>query len=347
MEAWNHVIILRIGMASRKHYFAELWKELSDPKPHLRSAYLIYGPEEMLARKLTERMCELCGDVRPFDFSEYLGTEVSIPQLAEDVATLPMMADRRVIIVLKAEKLLSQVGRGRGLSDDATALRNAIKESETACLICIASPEISIGSIPGRALHKHFFACGVYPLNERQLHAWISRGGRKRGIDISRDAAAKLLDIVGNGLLDVENELDKLAIFLGGSGTADANTIVDLVGVRGVSLQEFLHAVADRNIPEALAYLEPVLLVPRNAYRVIPALTGVLMEIHAALCLDNAEFKSAIPSWRQNEIRIWSRNWTEDTIVEALDDLYTADLHLKSGVSRINAALVEFLVGLA
>jgi len=334
-------------MASRKHYFAELWKELSDPDPRLRSAYLIYGPEELLARKLANRISELCGDVKPFDSSEHLGTEVTIPQIAEEISTLPMMAERRVVIVLKAEKLFSQVGRGRGLSDEATLLLDAIRETETASLICITSPEISIGSIPGRALHKHFFACGVYPLNERQLHTWINRGARKRGIDISRDAASKLLDIVGTGLLDVENELDKLAIFLGGSGRADTKTIDDLVGLRGISLQEFLHAVAARKIPDALCYLEPVLLVPRNAYRIIPALTGALMEIHAALCLDQAEFNAVVPSWRQREVREWSRNWTEDQIIGALDGLYTADLHLKSGMSRINAALVEFLAGLA
>jgi len=195
-------------------------------------------------------------------------------------------------------------------------------------------------------LHKHFYSCGVYPLNERQLYAWITRGGKKRGIDITGDAASKLLDIVGDSLLELENELDKLAIFLGGSGKADANTVDDLVGTRGCSLQDFLHAVAMRNVPEALAYLEPVLLLPRNAYRIIPALTGAFMEIHSALCMDQEDFKVAVPSWRHREVREWSRNWTEELIIHALDRLYTADLHLKSGVGRINTVLVEFLSGI-
>ncbi len=334
-------------MAGKKRYFSDLWRELAEPDPLLRPAYFLYGPEELLIRRSIERMSELCGQVKPFDYVEFLGGEVEFACLAEELTTLPMVAERRLVIVHQAEKLLAKARKGRALSQEAEQLRDAANQKDsTSCLMFHASPAFSLGAIPGRALIKDFASFGVYPLSERQLISWISRGAKKRDLRLEPGVSMKLITAVGRSLLDIENELDKFSVYLGAGGVVKSEIVDDLVGGKGASLKEFLEAVAVLDIPRALHIEELLLLVPRNSYRVIPALTGLLTEINSALTKSPDELAQIVPRWRMGEVLTWSRQWSKEHILEAIDALYLAELSLKSGRCRIDSALVQFLASL-
>ena len=93
-------------MAKRK-YFSDLWGELNAPNVKLRTSYLLYGPEEFLARKAVDRIKELCGEVMPFDFVEMLGSESGLAEVADELNTLPMAASRRLVVIrLQRERLM-------------------------------------------------------------------------------------------------------------------------------------------------------------------------------------------------------------------------------------------------
>ncbi len=332
-------------MASQRTYFGDLWAELNRPEPVLRHAYLLYGPEEYLTRRALDRIAELCGPVRPLDFAELSGAEVTLADVADEVMTLPMVASRRLVVVRQAERLLAKAHKAGTLTPEADAFRRALLAGGSACLVCVASPSVSLASIPGGPLLKAFACYGSYPMQERQLVQWVQREARKRGLVMEGDVVARLLTVCGSSLLDLEHELDKLAAYMGG-GEVTRAIVDEVVDASAGSLADLLEAVAAREVAPALRALQAVLLVPRLAHRVLPALSSMFEEVRLAVTLPREKLAEAFPAWKLREVTAKSRGWSPEEVLAALDGLFDAEVALKSGGSGVDVALTRFIVSL-
>ena len=192
---------------SKRKYFSDLWGELKKPDAKLRTAYLLYGPEEFLARKALERIEELCGDVKPFDRVEALGSESGLAEVADELNTPPMVALRRLVVIRQAEKLLAKAYRGGKASREAVFLKETLSQSDcTGCLVLLASPDVTLASIPGGTFRDALPTYGSYPLRDAQLVQWVRRGAEERRLTMGREVIVRLIATVGNSLMDLENE---------------------------------------------------------------------------------------------------------------------------------------------
>jgi DNA polymerase-3 subunit delta len=328
-------------------YFPELWSELTRPEPLLRAAYLVFGPEEYLCRKAFERIRELCGEVRPLDYGELLGSEASLADVGEEISTLPMIARRRLVVVRQAEKLLGKAQRGGKLTREAEYLRKVLSAGgDTWCLVLIASPSVTLPSMPGGGLLKALSCFGCYPLPDRQLGPWVQREAKGRGLRIDGKAVARLVALTGTSLLDLEQELDKLVAYAGADGEVTRATVDEVADASAGSLPDLLDAAAAGDVPRALAALDSVLLLPRNAMRVLPSLAAMLEDILLAVTLPREGLAEAFPPWRLKEVLAKAQGWSAARVLQALDDLFAAELTSKSGAARPEAALTRFLISL-
>lgn len=331
---------------AKRIYFPQLWAELTKPEPVLRPAYLLYGPEEYLSLKALSRISQLCGQVDPFDRVEFAGAETDVATVAEELTCAPMVADRRLVVVRQAERVLAKATAGGALTAAGKALLQILSSPLPACAVFVVSPSVDFRSLPGGPLLSAMFVCGSYPLSERDLLKWLEREAQERGLVMRRAALERLAAVAGPGLLDLEHELDKLAAF--SQDQEITPQTVDQVVSPGIrSLQDFLDAVACRDFAAAVDCVEDVLLVPRYTARVIPALVSVCEELRAFLRGEIGSGEAALPRRKMEDLTAKASRWTLEELDEAMDALFRAELRTRTGVDHVESAIVQLLAELS
>jgi DNA polymerase-3 subunit delta len=94
-------------------------QQIKQGKP--QPIYLIVGDDEAEMSRLTAELSTLVEDeLRAFNLERMYAGErgVSPASIVESARTLPMMGDRRVVVVLRAEKILKPKRRGKPLEED-------------------------------------------------------------------------------------------------------------------------------------------------------------------------------------------------------------------------------------
>ena len=94
-------------------------KQIAQGKPE--SIYLIVGDDEAEMSRLAGELSALVEDeLRAFNLERlYAGEKSAAPaEIVQSARTLPMMGDRRVILVLRAERILKPKRRGRAAEEE-------------------------------------------------------------------------------------------------------------------------------------------------------------------------------------------------------------------------------------
>lgn len=175
--------------------------------------YVLYGAE----RFLRDAAARYIGDkvfgpeeLREFNETEFsLNTPDNIENAISAAEQLPMLANRRVIRIIDV-----RVG--------ATAAKDSLKESfedlitgylnspaETSIVIFIAD-ELNGNRKISKLLKQKALAVNFEPLTGRELNGWVQSKIENLGGIADNSVISYLLDIVGNDLQKLSNEIGKL-----------------------------------------------------------------------------------------------------------------------------------------
>ncbi len=228
-------------------------------------AYYLHGDDEQRKDTLMRELIAGVVDsaMRDFNLDSMRGGEVDVERLESMLHTPPMMAARRCVVVRDTGSLKKEA---------RTSLEKYLEHpSRDTVLILVA--------LAGTKEEKPFATLAVpvavAPLGERELAEWLVQQAHElHQVTLTADGAATLIELVGNASVQLTQELDKLASHSGGR-PVDAEAVRSLVGERqGETLGDLLDRVAARELPAALALVEPILALPKNnAVSVIMALT--------------------------------------------------------------------------
>jgi DNA polymerase-3 subunit delta len=229
------------------------------------AVYYLHGDDELRKDELARAVMAAAVDasLRDFNVDVFRGGELDPERVESLLHTPPMLSNRRVVVV-----------RDTGaLRKDARAMleRYVMRPSPDAVLILVA--------LAGTKEEKPLAGAGVSvefaPLHDAALREWIVAHTRAvHGAEISDAAADALVTAAGADSATLASEIDKVVSHANGS-RIDLAGVQAVVGLRSdVSLGALLDAVAARDLPVALAQVEPLLGQPRTtAVSIIMALT--------------------------------------------------------------------------
>jgi DNA polymerase-3 subunit delta len=211
-------------------------------------AYYLHGDDDYVKSEDLKRAIDAAIDpsTRDFNLEILRGGDVDATSLGSILATPPMMADRRAVVVRDVA----------ALKKDARAALDAYLERPAPdVLVLLVSPS---GVKADKGLVGKTVAIEFEPLSGARIPKWITYyvehdiGG---GVTITEGAAKLLQESVGTDLSQLKMELDKLGDFATGTGgTINEAMVSAVVGVRpGETLGDFLVAVASRDATAALA----------------------------------------------------------------------------------------------
>jgi DNA polymerase-3 subunit delta len=198
--------------------------------------YLFYGTEEYLQEKVINALKEalVASDIGSFNLDELEGEEVTIDTIVDIANTLPVFAEKRLVIVKNAP-FLSPGNKKKEEDEEAedkeapkkpTAYTSISEKQEKRLLQYLGDPLISTclvfwqkGSVnKNRKIYKTIVASkgqilAMNALKSRELNSWLISETKKMGKVLEPQAAEYISFNCGNQLRDLHNELEKLALY--------------------------------------------------------------------------------------------------------------------------------------
>ncbi len=322
-------------------------------------AYHFHGDEDFLKDSWIRDVIARATDAatRDFNLETRRGGEVDARTLATALDAMPMMAERRVLVVRDVPSLKKEA---RGV------LLKYLERPSPDTLLLLVSPA---GAKADAELNAKLVSVPFDSLTEDALVKWVAHRAAQIDVTITPSAAELLCSAAGNDLALMAGELEKLRNFTNGAEIDDA-AIAAIVGVTaGETLGDLLDAVAQRDGMRGIRLIEPILLQPKTTgVSIVMALTTQMLAIGWALAakdrgvaqgrLESELFGllKANPSsitgrpWGE-AVKVWVRampKWHAADIDHALHLLLAADRALKdSKVSSEEQVLVSLVLALA
>jgi DNA polymerase-3 subunit delta len=280
---------------------------------------------------------------RDFNFDQLRGSEVAPEELASIVATPPMMAEHRVVVVRDAQ----------GLSPKAREVVEAAAAKPLPGLILVLSACIPSGSKAKfyDEMKRRAFSSEFAPLDASDAPGWMMEAAREvHGVEMDPEAARAMVGAIGTDQGNLRSELRKLVAY---AGERKRITMDDVKAVGGSLPKQdrwaWFDLVADRKFPAALAALPTLLEAGENGVGLVIGITGQLLKV-ALVCAGGQgalerELKP-FQRWMAKRIVPQARRWTLAEVDEALGELLRADRLLKSASLSDKQAIEELLLRL-
>ena len=182
--------------------------------------YLMEGTDEVLKSELAGLFAETIDpELRAFNVERLYGSDTSLDALAiaEAVRTLPMMAPRRVVIVLQAEKVLTPPRESDASDDALTPLVDCIERPvESTALVFVTQTPLNGTRKLTKLLRKQAV---VVECGEVGPHATLEREIRAQaeqvGVAIAAAAISRLIELAGGDSGKLRADTERVLVFVG------------------------------------------------------------------------------------------------------------------------------------
>lgn len=260
--------------------FLKLKADLREGRPG--RAYLFYGEESYLRQRYLEslRKTLLPGGLEAFNHHQLDGKSVTMQDLADALAGLPMMAERTLITVTDLDLFRLDAGEREKLVDILSDL------PEYSCLVFVYDtlsyePNRTMKKLCG-ALEQFVEAVEFLPAGNAQLIVWVTKHFAGLDKDIDRSTAEYLLFTCGNLMAALEQEIAKIATYAQGDSVTRAD--IDAVAIPVLSAEAFRlsDAVAQGRSGQAAAILGDLLKLQEDPSKILGALGLQMRRLYTA-----------------------------------------------------------------
>jgi DNA polymerase-3 subunit delta len=251
------------------HSFDVFYRSLS--KGDLAANYYFSGPEDVLKDEAVRLLVGRALDpgMRDFNLDQVSAGQLDPEGVHALCNTLPMMAERRVVVIRDVE-LLKRKTRAR------TELLKYLAAPSPHTLVVLVQGSGDEGEDKDLARGAYSVRCD--PLAPDRAAKWVARRAAELGIDLDPAAADHLVRSVGAELAALTSELAKLAS-LPADAAITSERIAELVGVRqGETQWDWRTAVLEDRTSRAVSLVPAILAQPGiSGVKLVTALGTALL----------------------------------------------------------------------
>lgn len=310
-------------------------------------AFYLHGDDHFRKEEELRRLIELHADAAARDFNLDLlrGTEVDAETLASVLATPPMMATWRVVVLREVEGLAASKHARDALLDVVKAPPPGL-----ALLMSCTVPDGSKAKMY-KELEKAATSVGFSAVDQADLPGWIvTRADEAHGVEVEVDAARALGAAIGSDLGVLARELEKLSEFV---GDRKRITVADVeaVGTR-IPAQDrwkWFDLVGQRRFGQARATLGTLFAQGESGVGLVIGLATHLVRIGVVLEAGRQGLENALPPyqrWLAKNYVAQAGVWTRDELDRAVIELREVDRMLKTSSHGDEHFLESWVMGL-
>jgi DNA polymerase III subunit delta len=307
---------------------------------NVKPVYFFYGDETFLMEREVKRFIATLvpADVADFNLDILYGTDRKGEEIAAAAQTLPMFAERRLVVVKRSEGLAEA---------DYEVLAAYLKRpSPTTCLLFA-------GKKPD--LRRKFFLdlkkvgelVEFRPPYENQLPAFITAEAAHAGSPIAPEAVELLILLSGSNLQELASQVEKLAAYAGEAKAITLEAVREIASdTRVDTVFDLANALGEKQVGTALRKLQTVLRDGQAPIYVLNMLTRHFRQLWQlrelmARKVPKPEMGRAIglrSDYFLPGLMKQAGNFTLADFRELFDLLYETDIALKS--SRLKPAFI-------
>lgn len=213
--------------------------------------YLFHGEEDFLVDEAARSVVDaaLTMEERGFNLDVLYGSDADAREIASHASSFPMTAERRIVIVRDADKVPNR-----------ELLTPYIEHASPTTSLVLLCSKPDFRRKPYITAKKHGVVVEFKPLREYELPAWIGARVKQQGREIQPEASKMLAAYVGSSLREVQNEIDKLFIFVGEKKVVTAEDVRAVVGVsREHNIFELQNALGKKDLKRVVEIAERML----------------------------------------------------------------------------------------
>jgi DNA polymerase-3 subunit delta len=228
---------------------ADVRKQLAARAP--AAIYVLTGPDDREKSALANEIADLVeAELRAFNVERFYGADASPLDVAEAARTLPMMGDRRVVVVMQAERMINpkrKAAEGEEPSDDDAEgggdtqplVDYVARPNEKTVLVFVLSPAEPPGMGKGHDLlplngslkltkvlarQATIVEVGEFG-SERDVLRWLEARARDAQVVVEPAAARALMDAAGGDPAKFRADVERVLTFARGERAITADHV--------------------------------------------------------------------------------------------------------------------------
>ena len=219
-------------------------------KKNFKPVYWLEGEEEYFIDKAVEYAEHhiLNESEASFNLSVFYGKDASWPDVVNACSRYPMFADRQVVLLKEAQQM-----------KDVEKLESYIENplSSTVFVISYKEKKLDARKKFTKLVKEKGVLLTTKKMYDRELPEWTQELLRSKGLTITPKGLALLVDHIGNDLVRIENEIDKLSINLGKRTNITEEDIEQYIGVsKDYNVFELQAALAKKDIARSIRIIQ-------------------------------------------------------------------------------------------
>jgi DNA polymerase III subunit delta len=279
--------------------------------------YVLLGEDDSEKSSVAAHFTEVVDEgLRAFNVDRLYGGETSVRDLIETANTLPMMAPRRVVLVLDGEKLLVPKRESKAAEEDQERLEAFLKDPPPHATVVFVCGSLDMRRRLIKLLVKEAQVVDTGSIADTaDAEQWLKVRAARDKISLDAGAVRALVDRAGLDIVRLRAGLERVALYAMGQPTVTAEDVKQVVAAGPQAQEDFgiANAIRDGDAARALKQL--------------------------AASLD----AGAVPFMLMGQLRWVAEKMPAPRVQGAIDAVFRTDLALKSsgGDPRI---LLERLV---
>lgn len=302
-------------------------------------SYVLRGDEQWGKERFIEALKKAVVDpsMEDFNFDQLSASEIRGIQVSDKAAMLPMMTDRRLIVITDCAKWVEK---------DMKAI-NAYLAKPNESTILVLDGE-GIDKRRKLFLHKKTVRYLEFLRPKPwELERYIQDIVRERGLRLVGDAIALVAEMVGDDIAKVHSELDKLALYKLGTNEITPEDVAALMGrTRAVTRYELNDFIGNRDLSGALMRVDDITSSGETPIALLNSIGIYLRQLYQVKMVvskgvnDRSQVAQIIglPPNIAAKLMSKQRSFSNPELRRALDLLAKADYRLRS--SRLSARLI-------
>ncbi|WAC07647.1 MAG: DNA polymerase III subunit delta [Thermodesulfobacteriota bacterium] len=306
---------------------------------HLLPLYYFYGEEEYLKNKAVHLVLERLGEkITPgLNFEVFAGSSTPVTTLLDHARTIPFLGARKIILVKEAENIPAEEQKRLFLYLESPSKKTTL---------ILTSSAVNFRGNAFKPLLKSFAKYAGYGLVLELNHPfqnetpdWIKYMAQNFGKSMGSSVVSLLHELIGNNLLDLFHEMEKLALFTGEKKEISKDDVEKMISrLRTESVFELVDHIGNRRQYEALITLSQLLKSGEQPLKLLALIVRQFRMISRASTLVKQGLK---PAEITNALKIrefvWEKlypqvnKFSEKKLMDCFQQMWEADIALKTG----------------
>lgn len=302
----------------------------------LSPVYIIYGEEKYLQDDLIDRILKMTINpaMKDFNLDIFYASEADVEKIINVARSFPMMDERRVIVVKDIQDF-----KPTELKHLTNYFQNI---SRSSCMVLTSSQKKISGRLTNQAAAQ-VVTIDCRAFYDSEVPGWIQNYLKAKNVEIESQAIYLLHAQVGNSLLNLVNELEKVLINI---HPRTKITLADIQAITSVSKQfnvfELCNAAGSKNFPRTIAILNRLLQQGDSATGMIIQLTRHFIHLlkisegyrQGKRSVNEFIKITGLTYYFVNDMMQQAKNFSIEQLRNSFQFLAEADLHLKTGYQK-------------